>query len=202
MKQLTLPSQPERESTSAEIRALVLQRLHGFRFRQRARQDARDRRKGRRLPAYDGGRGPRRTAFQAEVPIVKSPIVFRAQFRGPKGPLNPSGWTVPGLISVEIFHARAKPSEWQARNPDTGVLFKITGQILPSSLMEQIELHYFEKQESFWQAHDSQTWPVSGRFRPLSDNDYYIDSSGNPILKDEYRHTRQAERTERNSVTG
>jgi hypothetical protein len=73
---------------------------------------------------------------------MKSPIVFRCDFRQPKGPvMNPLGIKMNVPIPVEIYHARsAPPQEWRVRRPGTKVLFKIAPQQSPGILQSQIEM--------------------------------------------------------------
>lgn len=89
---------------------------------------------------------------------MKSPIVFRAHFRQPKGPLNPMHLPMPGTIEVEIYQARSKPpQEWKARKPGSKLDFKIIAQGTPQVLMSMLELHHFEERMSEWEAYDT-TW--------------------------------------------
>lgn len=78
-------------------------------------------------------------------------ICYRAEFQGPTGLLNPSGWKVPGNIGVEI---RKSGSHWSAFRPGTKEQFvEITPQLDAVTIKNQVSL-YFEKQVSKWQMYE------------------------------------------------
>jgi hypothetical protein len=89
---------------------------------------------------------------------VKSPIVLRADFRQPKGALNPLDVKMAGTIPVELYQARStSPQEWRAHRPGTKTDFRIGSQQSAKVLQSQIELHFFEERLTEWIAFDT-TW--------------------------------------------
>ena len=82
--------------------------------------------------------------MNGQLPLLCS---YRAEFSGPMGALNPSGWKVPGKIGVEI---RQVAGFWSAFRPDTKYQFaEITPQLDAKTVQNQMKL-YFEKQVSPW----------------------------------------------------
>jgi hypothetical protein len=76
-------------------------------------------------------------------------ICYRADFKGPTGALNPSGWKVPGKIGVEVRKISPRTG-WGAYRPGTAERFiQITPQLDAKTLQNQVGL-YFEKQVSEW----------------------------------------------------
>lgn len=124
---------------------------------------------------------------------MKSPIVFRASFQGPMGPLNPSGWKVPGPIWVEVFHYKVgggkNPAQWAARRPGTDSLFEITPQNTAAILKTQIAGLYFEERLTLWVAYDLS----SGKPVELLDDEWSTDSQGK-IFISEIRKRRLSEK--------
>ena|ERR1700722_15937639 len=113
---------------------------------------------------------------------MKSPVVFRASFKGPIGPLNPSGWKVPGPIWVEIFHQKVgggkNPAQWAARRPGTDSLFEITPQNTADTLKTQIAGLYFEERITMWVAYDLS----SGKPEELADDEWATNSQGKVFI--------------------
>lgn len=115
---------------------------------------------------------------------MKSPVIFRAVFEGPKGPLNPSGWKMPGPVWVEIFENKVgPPSQWKARRPGTfgaaGLFEKISAQSTHTTLMNQIKDIRFEKQSEPWKAFDA---TIPERPEELQQDEWAIDPKGKVYL--------------------
>jgi hypothetical protein len=107
-------------------------------------------------------------------------ICYRADFEGPKGLLNPSGWKVPGKIGVEVRKISPR-KEWAAYRPGTEYQFtEITPQIDPGTMQQQIIL-YFQKQASKWQIYEL-TEP-SGTAVLLKPEEIYTDQKGRVYRK-------------------
>jgi hypothetical protein len=130
---------------------------------------------------------------------MKSPIVFRCDFRQPKGPvMNPLGIKMNVPIPVEIYHARsAPPQEWRVRRPGTKVLFKIAPQQSPGILQSQIEMHCFEVRVGNWKAFDTRCDPP----REVLADEWRFDQLGAPHFTELYEARRRAEREKGNTVT-
>jgi hypothetical protein len=125
---------------------------------------------------------------------MKTSIVFRATFEQPIGPLNPSGWKMPGPVWIEIYCSKVgPPAEWKARKPGTRADFdKITPQSTPATLKRQIEGVYFQKQLTPWEASD--TTHGGSVPRLLMASDWATDpKSGVPYLTEFYREKLKAE---------
>lgn len=114
---------------------------------------------------------------------MKSPIVFRASFQQPIGPMNPCHIKMAGVIEVEIF-AKAV-NEWRARRPGTRIEFeKISAQTIPSTLQRQMDFH-FERQITPWEAFDT--------VGKLASDEWSTDVQGK-VFVTELRRTRLAEK--------
>ena len=127
---------------------------------------------------------------------MKSPVIFRAVFEGPQGPLNPSGWKLPGPVWVEIFnHKVGPPAEWKARRPGTfgnaGLFEKITPQSGHTTLMNQIKSVYFGKQLESWKAFDA---TIADRPEELQVDEWAVDPKGRVYLT-EMRQKRLSEKS-------
>jgi hypothetical protein len=129
-----------------------------------------------------------------ESPEMKSPIVFRASFEG----LKSTTFRLPGLIEVEIFHAKIDSPQWRARRPGTRIEFNFTPQSTAETLRNQVELLYFDRRVTDWEAYDS--LPPE---RKLGPSDWATDKDGKVYLTQSYIEKLQAEETARkqNTVT-
>lgn len=134
---------------------------------------------------------------------MKSPIVFRASFRQPKGVVNPTGIKLTAIVEVEIYQSRVGNSragsalaEWRARRPGTTNDFKITPQSDYRTLQTQISGMCFEEQLSAWQACDS-----SDGFKVLRSDCWYLDSTGRPCLTESYKEEKHEALPKGNTVT-
>ncbi len=128
---------------------------------------------------------------------MKSPIVFRASFEQPKGPLNPSGWKIPGPVYLEIYQAKVSPPQWRTRGlVGRSDFARITPQSSPATLKAQILGVFFERQLSDWAAFDGSMSPA----RPLASSDWATDASGKVYVTESYRKLRLEQRdTEMNT---
>ena len=121
---------------------------------------------------------------------MKSPIVFRAVFRQPKGGLNPSGLKMSAPIEVELYHSKIDPPEWRARSLPSRIDFRqICGQREFTTLEQQIELHFFVEKLSPWEAYDVRTGCG------LNSDEWAIDQQGKPHLTEIF-HANQKSRSE------
>ena len=129
---------------------------------------------------------------------MKSPVVFRAVFTQPIGPLNPSRYRMPGHVPVEVFQERiGPPAEWRVRNPANGRVFnKITPQSNPETLNNQM-LFYFEKQVGDWIAYHKD----GSLYSELTRADWYVDDKGRAILTDAYKEKIKELKAVQNTVT-
>jgi hypothetical protein len=100
-------------------------------------------------------------------------ICYRAEFEGPTGLLNPSGWKVPGKIGVEI---RKSGARWVAFRPGTKSQFnEIAAQFDAQTIKNQVGL-YFKKQASEWQMYELSE--PSGKAILLKPEEAYSDAKG------------------------
>jgi hypothetical protein len=100
-------------------------------------------------------------------------ICYRADFEGPHGALNPSGWKVPGIIGVEV---RKCGAHWKAYRPGTAHEFtEITPQAEASTIKDQTPL-LFDRKLSDWQMYEL-TEP-SGKAVPLTADEVWTDKKG------------------------
>jgi hypothetical protein len=121
---------------------------------------------------------------------MKSPIVFRATFQGPK-------WTAikfPGPIEVEVYQSRVgsrnESGEWRARRPATRIEFdSISPQTRAETIMSQIPAVNFAKQLTEWQAFD----PLQN-YRQLAKEDWGTDPQGRVYLTPAYQEKLQNEK--------
>ncbi len=125
---------------------------------------------------------------------MKSPVIFRAEFEGPKW----TSFTLRGSIAVEIFHAKMgtvnSMGEWRARGPANKTEFKFTPQSRHSTLQQQIKTLEFHTQLTDWEAFDSRQSPQPV---PLRASDWAVDKDGRVYLTESYLEAEKA----RNSVT-
>ncbi len=161
---------------AGEIKRFVREALLGFPLRQKYREYTR---KQKREASKRRASGPREVR-PPKGNEVKSPIVFRAQFKGPK-------WTtfqLPGPVDVELYHsAIGPPAEWRARRPGTKNDFeKITPQSMVETLKRQME-QFFEEQISQWEAFDT-TMPKA--LQLLKREDWATDNQGKVYLTKDY----------------
>jgi hypothetical protein len=125
---------------------------------------------------------------------MKSPVVFRASFEQPIGPLNPSRIVMSGPIWLEVYHLRINPSQWAARGVVTRRIFeKITSQPNPAFLQAQIKGLFFERQLSGWEAFDINHVPA----RKLEPADWSTDSNGVVHLTESYLDKVREERAKK-----
>jgi hypothetical protein len=166
MKQESFPwMQADAPLRPADIRRIVAAKLVGLADRQRVREAIRmkARKRTRRQLATQDHLG--------EECFMKSPVTFRAEFRGPLGVLNPAGFLVPGTIEVEIYHAKVgPPAEWRVRRPKSNRDFPITPQSRPDTVKNQM-LQYFSEQSTRWEAY-------AGQSEALADDEWKMDKDG------------------------
>jgi len=99
-------------------------------------------------------------------------ICYRAEFEGPTGVLNPSGWKVPGRIGVEV---RKSAGHWHAFRPDTKYEFtQIAEQLEPKTIQDQIRL-LFDQQVSDWTIYELEP---SGKTVEVKPEKVYTDQKG------------------------
>ena len=204
---LPLPGIEPRELTRADIKRIVQERLSGFLVRQMVRDAIRF--KKRRKPAGEDRQEhfPEAVEFQRVEekastrprakgePIVKCPIVFRAAFKGAKGPMK-SGIDFPGMYEIEAYNTRINPppGEWKARYPATKVDYKgITPQTNFGTLKRQIEDICFHECDRNWDAFDSRQRPI----RKLKSDEWQFDKDGKPYLTEHYLDVLKAEEANR-----
>jgi hypothetical protein len=85
-------------------------------------------------------------------------VIFRAQFQGPKGLLNPAGFPMPRVVvQVEIFR---KADSWFARAPEQGTAFARLGSSPTHGCMKDMITEHFDKQVSKWTLHDTDGNPL------------------------------------------
>jgi hypothetical protein len=86
-------------------------------------------------------------------------VCFRAQFAGPKGPLNPSGWKFPNAApqSVEVFR---RGDTWHAREPKHREVFHQLQPGTSHGTMKDTVAGAFDKQVSEWEMYDSEGNPL------------------------------------------
>lgn len=174
---LHLPGMAPKELRPCDIKRIVAERQMGFRVRQLEREERRRKEREQRRR--------RKKRPKGEPKEMKCPIVFRASFEQPIGPLNPALLKFPGEVVVELYQKQVSPAEWRARRPDTRIEFKITPQSLHSTMQRQMDT-YFEQQRTPWEARDSNG--------PLAEDGWKIDSqSGQPYVT-ELRRSRLAEK--------
>ena len=102
-------------------------------------------------------------------------ICYRAEFEGPKGLLNPSGWKVPGKIGVEVRKISLRTG-WGAYRPGTAERFiQITPQLDAGTIQNQVGL-YFAKQVSEWQMYELSA--PSGKAILLKPGEVWPDKQG------------------------
>jgi len=169
---------------SVDVLRIVRERLEGFRYRQEARVTARKRKRAKK--SVEGG--SEQSHFGEEY-FMKSPVIFRAKFKGLRG--QKGTFAFPGEIEVEIFHFKVgPPAEWRARRPGTTIEFKeITPQSRALTLKEQIPLVHFKSQVSGWEAWDSSVSPCER----LQADEWATDKEGRVYLT-EIRRDRLKER--------
>lgn len=126
--------------------------------------------------------------------MMTSPIVFRASFEQPKGPLNRIGAVVKGPILVEVFHLKiGPPARWAARNPSTKEVFRdITPQSQPAMMKQQIEEFYFERRLTPWEVFDTTDRSVPGGVL-LQADEWQTDRQGKVFIS-EVKRRRDSER--------
>jgi hypothetical protein len=122
---------------------------------------------------------------------MKSPVVFRAEFRQSRN----VSIKLSAAITVEVYRAKiGPPGEWRARRPGTRIDFPaITPQSTAATLMRQIAHVHFQTQVSGWLAYDIQQDPP----RLLLSEDFATDKDGRVYLTKSYREKLQQERTEK-----
>lgn len=127
---------------------------------------------------------------------MKCPIVFRASFKGSKGPMK-GGFAFPGEYEIEAYQARVgnpPPAEWKARHPATKVDYKgITPQSTFPILQRQIGGVCFENCTKDWEAFDSRQSPI----RKLKSDEWELDKEGRPYLTEHYLDVLKAEEVNR-----
>jgi hypothetical protein len=101
-------------------------------------------------------------------------ICYRAEFEGPKGLLNPSGWKVPGKIGVEVRKISPRTG-WGAYRPGTGERFTVTPQLDAETVKNQVGL-YFAKQVSEWRMYEVSA--PSGKAILLKPEEVWPDKQG------------------------
>lgn len=121
---------------------------------------------------------------------MKSPIVFRASFQQPIGPLNKLGVILTVPIWVEIFHSKIRsPAEWKARRPGTPHIFEeITGHTTPREARNQVGV-FFEKRLTDWVAYDA---TIPEKPEELQSDEWATDSQGKVHIT-ELRRQRKSE---------
>jgi hypothetical protein len=187
-----------KELRPCDIRRIVQERLSGFLVRQAERDAIRAKRRKRPEVLEDRQECfpefPHRTIGNGKgEPQVKSPVIFRAEFEGPKW----TSFSLRGSIAVEIFHAKMgtvnSMGEWRARRPANKTEFKFTPQSRHSTLQQQIKTLEFQTQLTDWEAFDSRQSPPV----PLRASDWAVDKDGRVYLTESYLEAEKA----RNSVT-
>jgi hypothetical protein len=206
---LPLPGMEPQKLRRCDIKRIVQERLQGFRVRQMERVEIRRKRR-RKYESPD----ERQQYFDAlaefrEIdavkdkcprvkgdPIVKCPIVFRASFKGARGPMR-VGFEYRGEYEIEAYQARVgnpPPSEWKARHPTTKVDYKgITPQTTFPILQRQIGGVCFETCTRDWEAFDSRQSPI----RKLKSDEWELDKEGIPFLTEHYLDVLKAEEVNR-----
>jgi len=93
-------------------------------------------------------------------------VTFRAQFRGPKALLNPSGfnWPNPPVQTVEVFRRGSKPPfRWYAREADSRYRTELTalGKAPTHGTMKDAVAEAFNEQLSKWAMFDLDGKPLN-----------------------------------------